>query len=1271
MGMLTATDQSAELLAYAPRLTVDWLEQYPDQQHLTVDGSMAFVDISGFTALTERLARKGKVGAEEMSDILDSTLGALVRAARADGADLVKWGGDAVLLLFRGPDHARHATRATCRMRKTLRTVGRQRASAGNVTLRMSAGIHSAAFSFFLVGDPAIHQELIVCGESASITAQMESLATAGQIVVSDATAALLPPDVLGARVHGGRVVQAEPQAPDISMTESTSTPADIANTLPPPIRAQLLLAPGESEHRRIAVAFVQFSGTDGLLKSAGPDATAAALDECVRNVQRGCADHDVTFLESDINRDGGKIMLIAGAPRSSGHDEERMLRAVTEIVGRAGTLALRAGVNGGAVFSGDFGPEFRRTYSVKGDAINLAARVMAKAAPGQVLATRRVVAASRIAFRYQALPPFTVKGKSRPVEAVAIGAAETAPADERAVHGDLVGRRRELTALTKALDRVRHGHGSLIELVGEPGMGKSRMIDEIRRRAADLRVVDGPIGSYQSGTAYYPFRNLLRGLLGMASGDDDVAVAGRLADRVNANAPQLLPWLPLLGVVLDLDLPPTRETAELQEQFRAAKVADITAEFLCRLLPAPTVLIFDNVHLVDDASTDLLRRLAEEVSRRAWILLVTRRDRSTGYVPDPSITAERLFLGPIDETAALELLASTEQSTRLGPQAMSVITRKAGGNPLFLHELVVAASRSGSAADLPDSVEAVVTSRIDLLDPGDRTLLRYAAVLGMRFALADLQHMLGRTLSRDALRNTAGLLEPDGEGRMKFRHIVIRDVAYAGLPYRLRRQMHHQVGQALERTGAHRDDLADQLALHYFHAGDHEKAWTYLRAAGARARARYAHIDAMESFERALECTRGFREIAPTEIAEVYEQLGDVRDMAGLSTEAADAYRRGRRFATGDPVFVARLMFKEGSIAQRVGRFATSLRLLSRGRAVLGDASGAAAEATRSRLASRYGFCKYLQGKYRDAARWGSIAVDEARRADDRDALAYAYMAMHLAYLHARRTEEMPYGEMALAIYEEIGNLRMQGQCLNNLAIGALEAGHWELSSDLLHRAADLFRRLGDTANEANAVYNRADLLIRQGRFADAEPLLGTALRVARAADDHELVALAQREQGRTLCGLGRWDEARALFSDARDRLLHLDLPQEVIALDSAVAECLLLSGHVDEAAVLVADALDRARALRAAALMAPLFRVQGFGLLSAGRYSDARSVLDAGLAMTDEADGQYEHALMMLALAHIPGERHAEDLRRRSREILSRLAVATVPIAQLLSSP
>jgi predicted ATPase/class 3 adenylate cyclase len=1276
VGEPSVTDRSIGMLhAYVPRLVVEWLSQYPDRRHLVFDGSLAFVDIAGFTRLTERLARRGKVGAEEMSDILDTTFGTLIRAARPDGADLVKWGGDAVLLFFRGRDHALHAAHAAHQMRKALRALGGHRASAGRVTLRMSVGIHSARFHFFLVGDPALHRELIVCGPAASKTAQLESIATASQIAVSNATAALLPQAVLGSPIPHGRLLRSEPRHVDIAAERAQMLNVDLANTLPPPIRAHLLLTEGESEHRPITVAFVQFSGTDALLTGGGPDALAAALDECVHKVQHAAADHDITFLESDINRDGGKIMLVAGAPRSGGHDEDRMLRAVRQIVDRPGTLVLRAGINRGSVFSGDFGPEFRRTYSVKGDAINLAARIAAKAAAGQVIAASDVILRSRTAFTCQDLAPFAVKGKSQPVHAVIVGpiAAETVKDDDTA-EGDFVGRAQELAVLSRALDEARYGQGTFVEVIGEPGMGKSRLIHEVRSLAQDLAVVDGPSGSYHSSTPYYPFRTLFRRLLGITAHTDRVGIANRLTDRVRDNAPHLQPWLPLLAVILDIELPPTQETDELDEKFRAPKLADVAIEFLRLALPTPTLLVFDNVHLVDDASADLLRRLADEVNRQPWIVLASRAERASGFVPDPSDRHERLVLTPIDRASALELLASTAKAAPMGPQAMSLIARKAAGNPLFLRELVLAASRSGSVANLPDSVEDVVTTQIDRLDPHDRTLLRYAAVLGVRFPLTDLRHLLadqGQTLDRDALRRLGDFIERDDPVGMRFRHAVIRQAAYAGLPYRLRRQMHQQVGDALERTGSRREDLADQLAMHFFHAGNYEKAWTYSRAAGDRARARYAHVEAIEFLERALEAAGRLGGIAPTQVASVYEQLGDVRDMAGLSTEAAEAYRHGRRFASGDPVVLARLMFKEGSIGQRIGKFSTSLRLLSRGRTVLDGTSGAEADAARSRLATRYAFGKYLQGKYHEAMRWGTIAAREAARAGDRDAVAYAYNTTHLAHMHARQVEEQPFGELALAIYEELGDLRMQGHCLNNLAIGAMQDGRWALCADLLHRAADLFRRVGDTANEANAVYNRADLLNRQGRFAEVEPLLASALRAAHAVDDHHLVALVLRERGRMLSGVGRWDEALTVFNDARARLTSLGAPQDVIGLDGALAECLLLSGRLDEASTVVMGALARARALRANTLVAPLLRIQGIGLLAAGRREEARSVLEAGLRSPAGADGQQERALMMMALAQLSDEQeatNASDLRHRSREILDRLAVVEVPTSRLL---
>jgi class 3 adenylate cyclase/tetratricopeptide (TPR) repeat protein len=1259
---------------YVPRLLIEWLTHHPDRQHLAIHGSLAFVDIAGFTKLTERLARKGKIGAEEMSDVLDSTFGALLRAAQPDGADLVKWGGDAILLLFRGPRHAEHAARAAYRMRKTLRAVGRVRASAGAVVLRMSVGIHSGEFHFFLVGDPSVHRELVVTGPAASRAAELDAIATAGQITVSDEAVALMPAGLLGAPVPGGRLLRSEPHVPDIEVAPPQTEHLDLARALPRAIREHLLGSEGVSEHRQVAVAFIEFSGTDGLLVESGPGAVTSALDEFVRNVQRATEDHDVTFLESDINRDGGKVMLVSGAPRSQGSHEERMLRTVRQIIDNTGVFGLRAGVNRGPVFAGDFGPAFRRTYSVKGDAVNLAARVMARATAGSVVATRDVAARSRTTFESEELAPFLVKGKSQAVHALTIGAVRGERAED--LSADVfVGRERELAALATALADARHGRGSLVEVIGEPGMGKSRLAQETRQLADQFVTVEGPSGSYHSNTAYYPFGILLRTTLGSGADADRAAIAQRLIAQVRESAPQLSPWLSLLAVVLGADMPSSREIDELDERFRRAKVEEVTSEFLRHVLPTPSLLVFENVHLMDDASADLLAQLAAEVSTQPWVILVTRRALHSGFVPDPDDGHVRLPLAAIDDTAAAALLESVAGSTPLTSQATQAIAAKAGGNPLFLRALLFAASRSGSITDLPDSVEGVVTSQIDRLDPRDRDLLRYAAVLGVEFSLPALQLMLaarGQRVDDEALRRVGDFIESAGDIRRRFRHAVIRDVAYSGLPYRLRRQMHEQVGRALEQ-GDHRDDddLVDQLSMHFFHAGKYEEAWRYSRDAADRARDKYAHAEALEFLERALECRSHARGIQPAQVAALYEQLGDIRDIAGLSAEAADAYHRARAFVQEDQVMVANLMFKEASIAQRIGKFSASLRLLSRGRRLLDGASGPDVDAARSRLATRYSFGKYLQGKYDEATRWSAIGADEARRAGDNEALAYAYNTMHLAYMHAGRAEEEPYGELALAVYEEIGNLRMQGHCLNNLAIGALQDGRWDLSSQLLQRAAGMFQRVGDTANEANSEYNRADLLIRQGRYTEAAPLLRAALRAARAVDDHELVALVLREQGRTLMGLGRLEEATARFDDARPRFVSLGLPQELIALDAAQAECLMFSGRLDDALYLASAALNRARALHATALVSVLLRIQAFALLVAGRHMEAGRTLEAGLQSSNRADGQHERALMLMALARTPGmgsDAESRALRRESEEILDRLGVVAVPSWRLL---
>src|SRR6476661_97334 len=369
---------SAELVSFVPRLTLDWLRDHPDATWREVDGTLAFIDISGFTAMSERLSSLGRAGAEEVTEVMNATFAALLAVAYAQGGGLLKFGGDALILLYDGDDHAARAARAAFEMRRTLRAIGRPKTSAGAIQLKMHAGLHSGRFQFFLVGGS--HRELLVTGPAATRTVEMEAASEAGEILVSPETAAALDASTLGDEKGPGRLLQA---APEVSgslepLPDLVGLPIEIA--VPAPLRAQLLeVGPFEGEHRHAAIAFVRYSGTDEIITTEGPDAAAEAVEVLARAIEQAANDHGVTFLESDVDRDGGRIILVAGAPQTLGDNEERLLRTVWAIVDAGLPFPLHIGVSEGRVFTGQVGAPFRRTYTILGDTAALAARLMAK----------------------------------------------------------------------------------------------------------------------------------------------------------------------------------------------------------------------------------------------------------------------------------------------------------------------------------------------------------------------------------------------------------------------------------------------------------------------------------------------------------------------------------------------------------------------------------------------------------------------------------------------------------------------------------------------------------------------------------------------------------------------------------------------------------------------------------------------------------------------------------------------------------------------------
>ncbi|HSV38437.1 MAG TPA: adenylate/guanylate cyclase domain-containing protein, partial [Nocardioidaceae bacterium] len=1070
-----------------------------------------------------------------MSDALNAVFSDILTPAHEEGGDLVKWGGDAVLLLFAGDDHAARACRAAFLMRARLRDFGALGTTSGSVRLRMSQGVHSGEFDFYLVGDPELHRELLVSGPEVSQCVRMESNANAGEIAITHRTLSQIGAAYAGKPVtEEGVLLKSCPAATAPHQAADPAVLPDLGRLLPTEIRAHLLRGQADPEHRDIAVAFVKFTGTDRLADEEGPAAVADALDHVIRNVSSAADEFGVTFFETDLDADGGKVMLAAGVPTSGGHHAERMLRATRLMLDRSGRLPLKIGVNYGHVFSGDFGPSFRRTYSIKGDPINLAARVMGKSSPGTLWATRAVVERSETAFETREIEPFAVKGKSQLVYALEVGKVLETTRDRRTHASLLVGRGAELEKIEAALDQLATGRGAAVDIVGPPGIGKSRLLDEAVRLAGDRTVHVVQCVEYDGSTPYHLFWVLLHNMLKLKVGAPNAEAVADLRSHVSRVAPELLPWLPLLCAPLGYDIEDTEVTRGLDDKFRRAKIEEVVVEFLRSLMREETVLAFDDVHYVDGASEGILHSLVERVRSFPLLLVLGRSGVEDGWIPATGADVVSIALDPLSAEDSMRLVQSVNAEHPLPPRVAEALAAKAGGNPLFLQSLVQAVGPTGDVTDLPDSVAELVTTQIDRLPPREKSVLRRASVLGAGFDLEQLPLLLDDAADEQVLDHLGEFLQVERDRRwVTFRHAMMRDVAYEGLPYRQRQKLHDRVGAALEREGGTAGARPELLSLHFFHAHRFDKAWAYARQAGDQAKAKFANSEAADQYARAIDSARKLpKSVVPRlALGLTFESLADAWFTIGLVEPSTKAYREAYALLRAERVEAARVAGKQAKTEQRLRKLSQSLTRISRELKLLGASTEPRLAAARSLLLTRYAAGKLNQGRYDQAIEYGLRAIAEGKVAGDPTCLAQAYSAVHLTHVVSGRPMAEPYGELAYASYVEAGDLVGQAHCTNNLAIGALDENRWTDAGEMFHRAASTFNVLGDTANEGNATCNEGEVMVNQGRYLEAQPLLDEALIAARSTSDDELVALVLREQGRAYVRGGNVEHGLAVL--------------------------------------------------------------------------------------------------------------------------------------------
>lgn len=1268
---------SAELVSFVPRLTIDWLRNTPDELWREVDGTVAFIDISGFTAMSEKLSSQGRAGAEEVTEVMNATFAALLAVAYAQGGGLLKFGGDALLLLYEGDEHASRAARAAFEMRRTLRAIGRPRTSAGAVQLKMHAGLHSGTFQFFLVGES--HRELLITGPSASATVTMEAESEAGEILLSAGTAALVEPDALGDAKEGGTLLRAAPGVRGAvePLPAVEGVPVEVA--VPAPLRAQLLeVGPLEGEHRHAAIAFVKFSGTDEIIATEGPEAAADALDVLVRAVQAAADEHRVTFLESDVDRDGGRIVLVSGAPQTFGDDEERMLRTVRALVDAGLPLPVHVGVSEGRVFTGQVGASFRRTYTVLGDTAALAARLMARAGEDEIWVSAGVLERGGSAFASTELEPLSLKGKAEPVHAFVLGELLAGPARPEPATADkelpFVDRERERAVLGASVAPVRMGFGTLVELVGEPGIGKSRLAQELRENCADMRQISLRCEQYEASTPYYAFRPFLRGLLDVELNGGGKHNRAAIAERLAAVDEELVPWAPLLAGPLDVEVESTTEVKSLDPAFWRARLHGVMGTLLGHLLDSPTLLVFDDVHWMDDASSELLRYLGTQLPTRPWLACTTRRPGDGGFAaaegtpPLPALTL-RLEPLPVDDAKTLALAAAGGR--RLSDDELAALMERGAGNPLFLQRLASVGAAADEADELPESVEALVATRIDQLAPGDRALLRWASVLGVSFsgsliaevlegdtevgAAAEAWDRLGEFVERD----------PNVAGAFRFRHALIRDAAYEGLSYRRRRELHGRVAEVIEeRQGDRPEEAAELLSLHYFNAGRWDEAWTYSRLAGNLAREVYANVDAARFYERAIEASGKIATLGDDEVARTWRALGEVREAAGDYRAAIDALKAATRLLKHDPVAQAEIYEARALAWARLGSYSTALRDTTAGVECVSSSTGPDAQRAGNNLLALRAQIHLQQGRPRDAIVVATEVVSRAEPLGPSRALARAYSALDGGYLDLGEPEKAVHEVKALEIYRELGAARWAAVIESNLGVQAYAEGRWREASDYYTHSQEELERLGDSTQAAFAGANLGEVLISRGMFDEAEAVLEDARQTLRSAEHVTGSIFSETQLARLALARGNVDAAIDDLTRVVDEAVSIGSATFALEAWIYLGEAYTQRGEFNHAMDTLEEA-ERTLGLESSPLAAHLARVRAVALGQSGDAIGAREQAELAITIAQRQRLLYEEeqALRVLAepLAALGEVERAREALDEAESLAQRLAASS----------
>jgi len=963
-----------------------------------------------------------------------------------------------------------------------------------------------------------------------------------------------------------------------------------------------------KSEIKPSVIQFVEIRGINREGEELEPEEYANRIKDIT-----SLYDETVRLYEGHIDKHEGKIFMATfGVPVSHEEDPERAIKStlllkkkIAEYNKKNDTaLTIKAGINVGKVYAGSVGSEIKKEYTVMGDAVNIAARIMEYADDGQILVSEEIHRITKPAFQFAEMMEFQPRGYDKKINLFPVLNQQAGFVRRRGIEGlksPLVGRTEIFNVLKEFLDKLLKGSKNTVVITGEAGVGKSRLIEELFTHSLSISLERAKVINWCSGCCspykeaiYLPFIEIIKQICGIDSKDSEKSITEKLLKTIDNLAGERADEIyPYIANIFNIRLDSRDETKikylepqVLQLQTHLA-VATLLQNFA---LKAPCVYIIDDLYLADMATLEAIKFFLEtNKDIPMLVFLITRTDKNKPFWKileelRDNQTIHEINVQRLSRNDTRKISENLLRTPGLPASLLNEVIKKADGNPFFLEEIIKlliaegilfkkegkwCAAESNVDFHIPYTIEAVIRNRFDTLSGELKTVLEEMSVIGRNFSKKILSAFSVHWETIDELiKKTKELdfVSTSNDEDFFFNHALVREIIYGGIPDKRKRNLHLKIAETIETLYKDRlPEFFEILFEHYSQAGDYEKTIEYGTKAAENARKRYANHEAILFYLAVLKELNNFRDNEDRK-REILKNLGEIHALIGQNEDAFEFFNQALKYCD-NPKTEAKIHTSIADVYENISEYDKAIESYNKAMNLLDDDSITERAAIETGIARIH----YERGDYMKCCRLlekaltllGDSATVEIRKIQARiyNRFGSAYYAL------GEKQKSFEHYKKALKLYEIIEDRHGQGAIYNNLCDYYTSLGDYQSALEYLRKSLEIDIATGNLLGQVIVYYNTGDTYYQIGDFEMAEQNYFQSMEIAKKINNN--LGVGYNSWGLGLLAMEKDDlkKAEQYYNTALSLFNKIGSKMWQIAVMTSIAELYLYQKEFEKA--------------------------------------------------------------------------------------------------------